>query len=547
MGTPELGEEKFYINEKQKEFTMHTIAHLASCMFMDMDLFREHSILGMVPDAGSDLLQDKMDYSLKSQIGAYSRAGSTDIEFFKINSPGKLWDYCKCRFKMEEGSLMALGSACNSRCSIPLNKELALYSNFSNKKITDYFENIFLEIESLEDEKVENDKRFSIEENKISMCMKMVQEFSVQVMIENILHAASKYNIIFLDTYLALAGGFSLNCPTNSLLLKKFGFKGFIAPPCVSDTGMSLGIGLNNFFCALREKLEFRMPSAYLGSEIKLEYEKSFEKFIEKISPFCAEKAADDIINSPVVWLEGRAEIGPRALGARSLLSFVDLDSKNALNDIKQRQWWRPVAPIVLEEKKDEWIEDSARSEYMLRTFNIVKEKRKNVKAIVHLDGSARVQTINKNTKLKFLFETIQKIYEITSIPLICNTSLNDKGEPIINNLNEALNFALRKNIKVMYCNGYRIKLKNFENYYKKYPLERKIEINKWENKEEKNEIMEKIANIDKRILYYFIYSKKNDVSILFNKKSLRQLELESNFFYKSIPQCIRESIINTI
>lgn len=108
----------------------------------------------------------------------------------------------------------------------------------------------------------------------------------------------------------------------------------------------------------------------------------------------------------------------------------------------------------------------------MLNNFKIIDDKRDIVPAIVHLDGTCRVQTVNENSD-KTLYEIIKKFYQLTGIPIVCNTSLNDHGEPIINNIEQAINFALRKKIDVVYINGYRIKLKRHDAYPEKKWLKR--------------------------------------------------------------------------
>ena len=108
----------------------------------------------------------------------------------------------------------------------------------------------------------------------------------------------------------------------------------------------------------------------------------------------------------------------------------------------------------------------------MLNNFQIKEDKKAKVEAILHLDGSARVQTVTENDD-KRIYSILKGIYEKTGIPIICNTSLNDKGEPIINKITEAFNFALRKGIRIVYVNGNRVELCNHNIYKEDKPLER--------------------------------------------------------------------------
>ncbi|MNB89331.1 Decarbamoylnovobiocin carbamoyltransferase [compost metagenome] len=182
-----------------------------------------------------------------------------------------------------------------------------------------------------------------------------------------------------------------------------------------------------------------------------------YAQYIISCSSFDPAVAVEDIIQHPIVWFNGAAEIGPRALGNRSLLADPRTErSKDILNEIKQREWWRPVAPVILEEEVKVWFQNGGPSPYMLNAFKIRDEKKPVVPAICHLDDTARVQTIQAKDN-PYLAELIEAFKERTGVPILCNTSLNDKIEPIINRFEEALHFALKKRIPVMYVNGYRL------------------------------------------------------------------------------------------
>ena len=166
------------------------------------------------------------------------------------------------------------------------------------------------------------------------------------------------------------------------------------------------------------------------------------------------------MVAGPVAWADGRAEVGPRALGHRSLLADPRRSAtKDRLNEVKQRQWWRPVAPIVLEDQVGEWFDGGRRSPSMLETFAVRAERRDQVPAIAHLDGTARVQTLAPSDD-EALYRAIQAFSATTGVPMLCNTSLNDKGEPIVATASQALNFCLRKGIGVAYLGGRRVALR---------------------------------------------------------------------------------------
>jgi hypothetical protein len=200
-----------------------------------------------------------------------------------------------------------------------------------------------------------------------------------------------------------------------------------------------------------------------------------FAPFVENISDYDTAQAIADLVDQPIVWFNGRSEIGPRALGNRSILADPrSMTSKITLNRIKQRQWWRPVAPTVLEEKAGEWFENARPSPFMLETFNLGRGRSELIPAVLHLDNTARVQTVNPSQN-PALYELIQAFEAETGIPMLCNTSLNDRGEPIVNRLREGINLCLRKGVRVGYFNRKRVCFKDHENYGSTGPDPRQI------------------------------------------------------------------------
>ena len=219
----------------------------------------------------------------------------------------------------------------------------------------------------------------------LTLFVKVIQKESYKIMEQNIDKAIAKFNINPCETVISLSGGFALNCPTNSYILKKYNFKGFIAPPCINDGGISLGIGLGNFFRELKE-FDFEFKNAFYGCEDKKLMTSLiiYKEFISNIECLDYNKAAKDIQREPIVWFDGRSEIGPRALGHRSLFANPGkIDAKNKLNIIKQREWWRPVAPIILEDKVCEWFENGHSSPYMLHNFKVKSDKKERAAGFV--------------------------------------------------------------------------------------------------------------------------------------------------------------------
>lgn len=476
-GTPGIATKETYVN-KISDICMHSIYHLYSSLFMNSYKYRESNIIALAFDAGPDNLQE-MDANFKNfYAGAYSCKG--DISFFSISSPACLWSQLASAVKLQEGTLMALGTATCSEMVLPNNfiPKLSIYNyidtylaaNFINKLVS------FASNLSKNDigSKVKKwDNKFGVIENRISMMVKVLQKISVNMVVNEVKKIVNKYNVDTSDTILAISGGYGLNCPTNSILIKHFGFKELQGVPCISDCGISLGIGLYEFF-SQSSNYNFRLINSYYGDS-DVQFTGTFKKYshyIKKINDFDKKQFVNDIESGPVIWFYGRSEIGPRSLGHRSILGDPrNPQIKERLNRIKGRQWWRPVAPMIIENEVDKWFEDDFKSEYMLMIYKIKRDKAKMVPSILHIDGTARVQTVTKDNAM--LYEILKIFAEFTGVPMLCNTSLNDKGEPIINSTNELFNFALRKKIKIAYIDKKRVELNKFYDYKNTEPQQR--------------------------------------------------------------------------
>jgi carbamoyltransferase len=149
-----------------------------------------------------------------------------------------------------------------------------------------------------------------------------------------------------------------------------------------------------------------------------------------------AEALADDLV---VAWFQGRSEFGPRALGHRSLLADPrSVENLERLNDIKGREQFRPVAPIVLQERAGEIFDGPLPSPYMLFTHQVAPAWTSRIPAVVHVDGSARIQTVDR-TREPLLASLLDRFEERTGVPVIVNTSFNTAGRPIVDDPRDAL------------------------------------------------------------------------------------------------------------
>jgi len=446
------------------DFPVHSLAHLYGGLLLDNEVFQNQTIIGMAidgrPDFGLDLTEKKYWY-----VGCTSRKGV--VNFAPVESPAPIYDAASSVFSSEPGTLMALASACLTEMVFDTDAAVKSLDLFGGRRIPlvdtmPFVQSVTREAES-QLSTMELDGRFTVEEHLRSAVMKVIQEACELIVVRNIDRLLASEGVDPREAYLSLSGGFALNCPTNSFLLRHYGFKGLLTPPCANDSGQSLGLGLLGLLgTGHRPDGDARLKTPYHGSpltdvETALQ---QFDGFVEDVQPFTGDQFVEDICRGPLVWAEGAAEIGPRALGHRSILADPRSPrSKSLLNEWKMRQWWRPVAPIVLEEHTGEWFEEPWSSPYMLQTAYVHKSKRHLVPAILHLDDSARHQTLAFDTN-PLLHQAIEAFRVATGIPMLCNTSLNEKAEPIVDTAAQALSFALRKGVGVAYVGGRRVQLR---------------------------------------------------------------------------------------
>jgi carbamoyltransferase len=247
----------------------------------------------------------------------------------------------------------------------------------------------------------------------------------------------------FKEPNLVLSGGACLNLEVNTKIWEEFGYEQIFIPPCCDDTGQSLG-AVSFLIAELFHKFpEVGLP--YVG------YGKSTIEFSE--STF--EELVDSLLEGQLILIHNsKAEIGPRALGNRSFIARPDsLVLKEILSQkVKGREDYRPLAPIVLEEKVHEYFIGPKRSPFMLDQYKVRDDIKDRVIGTVHKDNTVRAQTVGQDDNL-FLYSLLKKFGERTGTYVLINTSLNLKGEPIANQIEDTLNISKRMNIphKIVY------------------------------------------------------------------------------------------------
>ena len=294
-----------------------------------------------------------------------------------------------------------------------------------------------------------------------------IQKVTEEIMVKLARSIRKEYNI----KNLCLAGGVALNCVANGKILKEKIFDNIWIQPAAGDAGGSLGAALALWHIDQGNKrkinLKDDMQGSYLGSEYSQDHIENelksigahfdilnYEDLIIKTAEYLSNEKA-------IGWFQGRMEFGPRALGGRSILGDPRSEKmqKNLNLKVKYRESFRPFAPSVLREDLSKWFEINVDSPYMLLVADINSEKkiemsdkqkklfgidklnikRSEIPAVTHVDYSARIQTVNKETNKRY-YDLISKFKEKTGCPVIVNTSFNVRGEPIVNSPTDAFN-----------------------------------------------------------------------------------------------------------
>jgi len=268
---------------------------------------------------------------------------------------------------------------------------------------------------------------------------------------------------------LCFGGGVALNGVANYRILKEGPFENLHIPPSPGDGGSAIGCAQYLYYCHNKNKRKIEhnveriqdnvfVGPSYSNDEIKsfLDTNKIDYKFLETDS--LLETTAQLIAEGNVVgWYQGKMEWGPRALGNRSILA----DARNAkmqdiLNEkIKHRESFRPFAPCILEEHASEYFDIDIPSPYMLLVAPVKKPEK--IPAVTHVDGTSRLQTVSKDTNTLF-YNLINEFYKTTNVPVLINTSMNIRGEPIVNTIEQAYNMIVKTDMDYIVLGNYIVK-----------------------------------------------------------------------------------------
>ncbi len=283
---------------------------------------------------------------------------------------------------------------------------------------------------------------------------------------------------------LCLAGGVALNCVANGKIVKNKIFDNVWIQPASGDAGGSLGAALAFWHHELSRpryvnELKDSMSGSYLGPKYEEKYiENTLKELGANFTRYERERVCENIakeLNSGKIvgWFQGRMEFGPRALGSRSIIADPRSEKmqKNLNLKIKFRESFRPFAPSILREDLNEWFNLNCDSPYMLLVAEVKKNlqiketenskrlfgierlnlKRSSIPAVTHVDYSARVQTVHKDTNPKY-YDLLLEFKKITNCPILVNTSFNIRGEPIVCNVKDAFKCFMGTDLDILVC-----------------------------------------------------------------------------------------------
>jgi carbamoyltransferase len=260
---------------------------------------------------------------------------------------------------------------------------------------------------------------------------------------------------------LCLAGGSALNCSMNGKLALLPWVDEIFIQPAAHDGGTALGAALSVYVEKTGQRPDWKMEHAYWGPEF------TNEQIAEALGAFqdIAFHLSDDVFSETaklltegkiIGWFQGRSEVGPRALGNRSILADPSRpEMKDRVNNqVKHREPWRPFAPSVLEEAVGRYIARPMPSPYMILAFDTKPETQAEIVAATHVDGTCRPQTVSRATNLRY-WQLIKRFEELTGIPAVLNTSFNVDSQPIVNTPQEAIDTFLNCGIEVLAIGDY--------------------------------------------------------------------------------------------
>ena len=312
------------------------------------------------------------------------------------------------------------------------------------------------------------EERLKQKHKDIAAAGQMVYEEALFNLLNHVQKETGRKNIV-------IGGGCGLNSVANGKIINKTRFENIWIPPSPGDGGTSAGAALYAYKCILKKERKFIMKNAYLGPSFTNEEIKNFLK--ENKIIYHAFKNEEEIVaktaklideNNIIGWFQGKMEWGPRALGNRSILGNpCNLRAKNRLLKIKERENFRPLCPVVCREDAHKYFHCDnplpESTDFITMVYKVKEDWRKRIPAVVHVDGTAGLQTIKEKDNPLY-YNLIKKFEKLSGIPVIVNTSFNLGGKPIVNTPRDAYDCMMKTGIDCLVIGNYLVYKKENSN-----------------------------------------------------------------------------------
>ncbi|TXN35989.1 carbamoyltransferase [Flagellimonas hymeniacidonis] len=433
---------KYHYNNKKEgpevHFIPHHYSHAPGSFFVSP--YKEAALLGI--DGSGEWATTWLGYGKDNEVQCLG-------ESFFPHSLGSFYEsitqFCGFRTSYDEGKTMGLAPMGNPEIyrekvakMVRVDKKGQLhfdlsYFNFQNmgwRRLSPKFYNTFgkgrKHGEDFEDRHKDLAAAFQrvLEDRVLEMC--------------DILHKKTKAD------YLVISGGVSLNSVMNGRIVRESQFKDIYVMPAAGDNGTAIGAAYYLYNGIFKKDRNFEHMDPYVGTGYTNEEIEKVLKGAKLDYEYCediCEEAASLLEKGKIIgWFQGKMEIGPRALGSRSILANPAFpDMKDKINsEVKFREAYRPFAPSAIVEAKDEFFDLEVEAPFMLKVCNVLPEKQSVIPAVTHVDGSARLQTVKKELHPRY-YDVIQKLGTKTGVPVVLNTSFNIQGEPVVESPKDAI------------------------------------------------------------------------------------------------------------
>ncbi|MHA7831028.1 MAG: carbamoyltransferase family protein [Flagellimonas sp.] len=419
-------------------FIEHHLTHVAGSFFISP--YKEAALLGI--DGSGEWATTWMGYGKDNSIERFQ-------ESFFPNSFGSFYEtvtqFCGFKPNYDEGKTMGLApmgdpnvfkSEVEKILKVDrkgkVNVELS-YFNFQYL-VKNTYSNKFIEV--FGKPRDGNGPFEDRHKNAAAAFQKVLEDRVLEIC--NILYEKTKAD------YLVISGGVSLNSVMNGRIVRESKFKDVYVMPAAGDNGTAIGAAYYLYNGILNKKRNFVHNNAYIGTSYNNdEIEKAIKgaKLKANYEENICEKAATLLAEGKIIgWFQGPMEIGPRALGSRSILANPAYPNmKDKINaEVKFREAYRPFAPSALVEKYKDFFDLEVEAPFMLKVCDVLKEKQSVIPAVTHVDGSARLQTVNQELHPRY-HQLISEFEKKTGVPVVLNTSFNIQGEPVVESPQHAL------------------------------------------------------------------------------------------------------------